>query len=108
MFGYRLAMALGNPYPEQMLAGMSIETFRRWMEFDQVAPFGEQRADLRMAIETAHLLNALQGKGGRRMKPADIMPRFDRPARQSGAEMNAVMKQFADQFSAFESNNGRH
>lgn len=87
---------------------MPAKTFRLWTAYSSIEPFGAERDDLRMGIETSWIVNALQSKGGRRLKPADIMPRFDRPSRQTAAEMNAVMMQFAAHFEAFEANNVHH
>lgn len=70
---------------------MTATTLRRWMEFDELSPFGDQRADLRMSIEAAAIVTSLSGK---RQKTEDYMPRFRRP-RQSLDHMKRVMQQFA-------------
>lgn len=104
LFAYRLAAYLGNPYPEEMLAGMSGQTFRRWVEYDQVEPIGERRADLRMAILASVLSNLL---GKRRTKLDDFMPRFRKPKRATDvSSMERVMRQWAA--SVNEHFNGNH
>lgn len=87
-----------------MLDGISAETFRDWLAFDAVEPFGEERADLRMAIETAHLSNMLKGKAGRSFKPKDFMPDFTPRERATVAAMQAKMIQFAAMQDAYHGN----
>lgn len=52
---------------------MTSAQFTEWMAFFRLEPFGEQRADLRMGITTANLMNALTG-GKAHAKPQDFMP----------------------------------
>lgn len=84
---------LGHPYPEQMLEGMSAETYRRWLSFDQAEPFGPKRDDLRMAIQTIYTLRALGVK--RHLQPEDLMPQFKVARQQSITEMERVLQQWA-------------
>lgn len=58
---------------------MGSRELSEWMAYEQIEPFGEQRADLRAAIIAATVANALRGrKSRRRWKPADFMPVFAR------------------------------
>lgn len=48
-----------------------------WMAYERIEPFGEERADVRSAINTATLVNVNRGRGQRAVSPSDVMPRFD-------------------------------
>lgn len=65
-----------------------------WMAYELIEPFGEKRADLRMGISTAAVLNRSRGKGQVAVKPQDLMPDFDKPFRppQSTEEMKALVQ----------------
>ena len=81
-----------------MLAKMSYRQLLRWLEYSQVEPFGEARADLRIAILTAHVMGLFVKRGHRRPQPADFMPRFKGPLEktQRGAQnMGQRFKAFA-------------
>lgn len=49
-----------------------------WIAYDNLEPFGESRADLRMGILASTTYNVNRGKG-RAMHPVDFMPNFDEP-----------------------------
>lgn len=59
---------------------MSGQQFFEWIEFSQLEPFGDERADLRMGILAASLINNLammwtgENPGA---KPEDFMPNFE-------------------------------
>jgi len=84
-----------------MLDGISAQTFREWIAYDALEPFGEERADLRMAIETACIANLLKGKAGRAFKPKDFMPDFSPRPKQTAEAMNAKLAQFASMMEAY-------
>ena len=60
------------------MAEIDAVEFAEWKAYWQINPFGEERADLRMGINTACLLNVHVPKGKRRYKPSDFMPKFER------------------------------
>ena len=68
-----------------------------WMAYEKLEPFGEARADLRMGISTAALLNRTRSRGGKVIKASDLIPKFDdayKP-KQTPEEMKAeIMKAF--------------
>lgn len=77
-----------------MLEAMTWEQFCAWISYHELDPFGESRADLRMGMETASVVNTLrQVNSTKRLskaqlsKPTDFMPRFEtveeRKARKS-------------------------
>lgn len=57
-----------------MLSEMPISLFKEWQAYARIEPFGEGRADLRVAMSGAAIVNTLAGKAV--MKPVDLMPRF--------------------------------
>ena len=52
------------------------------MAYEQIEPFGETRADLRMAILAATTVNVHKGKKGKSAKPKDFMPEFYKPKKK--------------------------
>jgi len=81
-FKYRLALALGHPFPDQLMRIMSAKTFIAWQQYAAIEPFGEERADLRMGILASTVVNVAMGVTGSKGKlssPADFMPFTDRP-----------------------------
>ena len=70
---------------------MSATQFRRWMDYAQAEPFGEERADLRSAIVAMTVANSAGGK----TKVGDFMPQFNKPKpkRQSWQAMKAILRQ---------------
>ena len=60
---------------------ISSREFAEWMAFYRLEPFGEERADLRMAILAAVIANANRDPKQRKQpyEPKDFMPQFDQP-----------------------------
>ena len=82
-FAFRLALALGLPNPDAMLAHLPQRIYREWQEFAILEPFGEERADLRAGIVAATVANCMaRGKGRSAFKPRDFMPRFEEARRE--------------------------
>lgn len=55
-----------------MLEEMNALDLMLWMHYQQLHPIGEEREDLRMAIQTAALVNIHLGKG-RKVEPKDYL-----------------------------------
>lgn len=60
---------------------MSSAEFAEWMAYYTLEPFGEERADLRMAVLASLIANANRDPKRRKRAyaPKDFMPQFDRP-----------------------------
>lgn len=71
-----LSAHCGYLYPDRLRDEMGFRQFRRWQWFYEVFPFGEERADLRMARHCVATLAPHSKK--RRPKEADFMFRFVR------------------------------
>lgn len=54
---------------------MTAAEMQEWWMLYQIAPWGEERADLRMGISTSALVNMWISKG-QRIKPTDFIPDF--------------------------------
>ena len=81
-FAFRLALALGIPNPDALLAHLPYQVFRDWIQYFQLEPFGEERADLRAGIISSVVANCMARKKGRpAFRPADFMPDFERKER---------------------------
>jgi hypothetical protein len=95
LFAFDLAKELGRVDVDAMLAEVPLALMYEWMEYASRKPFGEERADLRSGIIAATIANANRGKGGKRFKPSDFMPKFGRRARrQTPEQIGQVMEAF--------------
>lgn len=75
---YRLALHLGYANPDAMRANMPWRVWQGWITYAKEEPFGEERADLRIAQLAALMANAwLRNKGQRRFRISDFMFDFD-------------------------------
>lgn len=75
---YRLALQLGYTNPDAMRANMPYRVWAGWVEYNRLEPFGEERADLRMAQLAALMANAWgRKKGQRAFTVKDFMFDFD-------------------------------
>lgn len=82
-FSYRLALALGQPNPDVMLARMPWRIWREWQIYNQIEPFGEERADLRAGIIASTIANCLaRQKGKPAFRVEDFMPKFAPPVKR--------------------------
>jgi len=61
---------------------MGYDEFLEWQVYDTLAPFGDERADLRAGVVAATMANAWRGKNQRAFAPADFLLRFE-PERPS-------------------------
>ena len=87
---------------DAMLAGMSLPLFFEWMDYYDLEPFGEERADLRCGI-IAHVIASVNAPKGKKYKVSDFMPKFDKRSgpgatrpKQSAAQMESTFLAFAD------------
>lgn len=62
---------------DQMLDSMDLEEYLSWQTFERIEPWGEKRADLRVALGFAALWNQQRGRNQAAIKPADLMPDFE-------------------------------
>lgn len=64
----------------ELLARMPSHELTEWQAYERVEPFGEARADLRMAILAALIANTNRDPKARRepFTPADFMPFLER------------------------------
>lgn len=67
--------------------------FIEWMAYDRISPFGEERADWRLAQLTAIVANILRGRG-KRAKVSDFIWK-DKPPRQTVDQQRSIFKAFA-------------
>lgn len=84
-----MSVTFGIPYPE-ILDRIDSKTFSLYQAYYNVAPFGEERADLRMGILASTIANC----HGNKTKPFDFMPKFDRK-KQTVDEMFNMFKAHA-------------
>jgi len=74
---------------------MSGQDLTEWMVYAEQEPFGEERADLRMAILGSFLGNVLYqlhtGKDDNPFEPKDLMPQFGQDEPEPMSKEDAVM-----------------
>ena len=74
-------MALGRADVAQLQREISSREFAEWLAFYRLEPFGEERADLRMAVLAALIANVNRNPKKRRVfTPEDFMPKFEPPS----------------------------
>jgi len=96
---FELALALGQPEPSAMLAAMRPSTFGLWCAKFRLDPWGEQRADLRLALLTSTLAE-IHRNSERRSAPfraIDFMPYAERPP-ETGPDPAAEAERLAAAF----------
>jgi len=77
----------------EMLSRMSSAELTEWMAYEQVAgPLGPERGDQLVAMLASVVANANRAKG-RKAKPKDFLPQWDRRREQSWQEQLAAVKQ---------------
>ena len=61
-----------------MLEDLTAQEWLEWLAYAEAEPFGEERADLRMAILAAVEANVHRSRRGQKTyKPQDFMPKFE-------------------------------
>lgn len=60
---------------DEMLARMDARELDRWAAYERLEPFGDWTVMQMVAQLTALVANALQGKGGKTVTVADLMPK---------------------------------
>ncbi len=73
--------------------------FRDWMAYATIEPFGEVRADWRIAKLTVEVANLFRRRGQPGAKLADFMWK-DKPPRQTAQQQRAIFFQFAQAHNA--------
>lgn len=94
MFAFDLALALGECNPDAMLSRIPLAIFYDWMDYAKRKPFGDERADLRIALMASAFVNTQIAKGPR-TRPLDFMP-FSKEGgtkpKQTPTQMRALLK----------------
>lgn len=76
-----------------MLASVSSAELTEWMAYEQVTgPLGPARDDLLMSVLAATVANTARGKKGRRSKPSDFLPKWDRGRRMDWQDMLTAVR----------------
>lgn len=78
-FCYFLCLNLGIADVRGFMEETPYRQILEWQEYFRLEPFGEPRADLRVAHAAAQLSAMWAGKGAK-IKVSDFMPDFARPA----------------------------
>lgn len=77
----------------QAQVAVDSQEFVEWIAFEQIDPWGSERADLRFAQLCALTANMNRGKGSRLAKVSDFMFDFEKAHKQqSMAEMQARVR----------------
>lgn len=90
-------MAFGRSL-EEVQDTISCREFALWRAYQEIEPWGERRADFRMAILASLIVNVNRDpKKSRAAKPSDFMPKFGvrKRGKQSAAQILATMSGFA-------------
>ena len=76
-----LARELGYGHPNRMYADLTADEIIDWLAYYSIEPFGERRADWRMASIMALIANANRDPKKRRrpFRPDDFLPKPPKP-----------------------------
>lgn len=77
----------------QLLDSADSRELSAWMAYYSIEPFGQDRQDYAVAIQSALIANTTPGVK-RRYKPGDFMPGIGVRPEQTEAEMRAIVKRF--------------
>ncbi len=83
-----------------MLASIPLPLFLEWMDYYDVEPFGEERADLRSAIVAQVVASSIPTKSKKRFKVKDFMPSFEKKSKHSSGGKQTA-EQMKSTFLAF-------
>lgn len=92
MFIMRLSLALGKTLKE--LSDMDARELMLWIAYYNIEPFGQDRGDVAVAINTSVLANAFAG-GKRRYRPIEFMPNWEPESEENKLQrMKAAVESF--------------
>lgn len=77
---------------DQMLTEIPARLFNEWLAYYRVEPFGEERADLRIAQLTAVTANAHRKKSAKPFKIQDFLLKFKRQRRKQWQEILSMVE----------------
>ena len=82
-----------------MMERINSRELTEWIAYWQIEPWGEERADYRSGMIASVIANVNRGKGGRRYKPQDFMPKFGLSKKQKPVkEMRNIFLQASSAF----------
>jgi len=96
---FRLALSLGMTVAE-LSERMDSRELSEWMAYNNLEPFGEERADARSGIVAATIANVHRGKNTRPYEPKDFMPKFGPAKEQTPDEMKSMAKLITSMYEA--------
>lgn len=77
----------------RLLESISAAELTEWAAYEHIAgPLGPARGDLHAGIVASTIANVNRAKRGRVFRPADFIPRFDRPRAQTPNQMANFLK----------------
>jgi|SRR5699024_10309356 len=83
----------------ELLSRIESRELTEWAAYERVTgPLGPERADIHAGIIASTIANANRGKGGKKAKPKDFIPKWDRPSAQSASQQLNVVKQLNQRF----------
>lgn len=88
MFAFRLALALGYPHPDILLAMLTPQQFDEWIAYWTLEPFGYETEWQHAGVVASVIANVHRKKHSRSYKPSDFIPKVRKaPKKQTVKEM---------------------
>lgn len=84
----KLSLQTGR-LPNELLSELNSRDISEFMAYDDIEPFGEQRADLRSAIVAATVANSQRTRRSRSAKPVEFMPFVEKQRKNPMQLLNA-------------------
>lgn len=80
----------------ELLARIPAAELTDWAAYERLSgTLGPERADLHAGIIAAVIANVNRAKGGRRFRPADFIPTWDRPGASTPQQMATLLKSWS-------------
>ncbi|HFC08457.1 MAG TPA: hypothetical protein ENJ54_01185 [Chloroflexi bacterium] len=86
MFAFRLALALGVPNPDDLLAQMDARLFDEWQAYFEAEPWGTQAQDVRLAMLLQTLIAVNAAKSSDMPRVEELLPTWSRQMLRAAQE----------------------
>lgn len=77
----------------ELLARIDSRELSEWVAYEQITgPLGPERSDIHAGIIAATIANSNRGKGSKKAKPADFIPKWDKPKQDTAQQLTAIQQ----------------
>ncbi len=91
MFWHQLAAHLGMSV-KRAQSEIDSAQFSHWIAYHRIEPFTVDRSEYMLAVVCSILVNVHRKKGTTPTKPADFLPKFGKPRKQSAKDIETTLR----------------